>query len=73
MISWIIKTEVCVNLPKPKAEADNTDTVEYRRIYNGFPALWLAVFSMAWYKIQYITCNTEKVTKISHNTVNDTI
>ena len=25
MTSWIIKTEVCV-LPKPKAEADNTDT-----------------------------------------------
>ena len=24
--------------------------VEYRRINNGFPEFWLAVFSMAWYK-----------------------
>ena len=27
--------------------------VEYWRIYNGFPAFWLAVFSMAWYKVIY--------------------
>ena len=27
--------------------------VKYRRIYNGFPVFWLAVFSMAWYKRVY--------------------
>ena len=30
--------------------------VEYRRIYNGFPAFCLPVFSMAWYEIQYNVC-----------------
>ena len=28
-------------------------SVENWRIYNGFPAFWLAVFSLAWYKMQY--------------------
>ena len=28
-------------------------SVKYWRMYNGFPAFWLAVFSMAWYKTQY--------------------
>ena len=28
-------------------------SVEYWRIYNGFPAFWLAVFSVAWYKGKY--------------------
>ena len=27
--------------------------VEYWRIYNGFPAFWLAVFCMAWYKRRF--------------------
>ena len=33
-------------------------TVEYWRIYDSFPAFWLAVFSMAWYKIWYQPCKT---------------
>ncbi len=28
--------------------------VEYRRIYEGFPEFWLAVFSMAWYNKQLL-------------------
>ena len=31
----------------------NMKVVLYRQIYNGFPAFWLAVFSMTWSKIQY--------------------
>ena len=30
-------------------------SVEYWRICNIFPAIWLVVFSMAWYKAQYKT------------------